>query len=363
MRRSDICLYLGPADRAELEALRTDRNTPRKLAWRADIVVATADGAGTVAIMRRTGMSKPTVWRCQERYLDEGVPGLKRDKTRPSRVPPLPREIRLKVITKTVQETPPNATHWSRATMAEAVGISPSSVGRIWADAGLKPHIVKGFKVSNDPLFEEKVTEIVGLYLDPPDRAVVLCVDEKSQIQALDRTQPGLPLKKGRAATMTHDYKRYGTTTLFAALDVKSGLVIGECMPRHRAKEFLSFLRRIDRAVKKPRDIHLVLDNYATHKTPEVQAWLEKHPCFKLHFTPTSASWMNLVERFFAEITAKRIRRGSYSSVDDLEGAIYDYLLQHNAKPKPFVWSKTAEDIVARERRALDALDQIRGNR
>lgn len=363
MRRSDICLHLGPAARAELLALLSNRNTPRKLAWRAEIVLATADGQGTTSIMRRTGMSKPTVWRWQERYLDEGVPGLKRDKTRPSRVPPLPREVRLKVIAKTVRETPANATHWSRATMAEAVGISPSSVGRIWADAGLKPHIVKGFKVSNDPMFEAKVTEIVGLYLDPPERAVVLCVDEKSQIQALDRTQPGLPLKKGRAATMTHDYKRNGTTTLFAALDVKSGMVIGECMPRHRAKEFLAFLRRIDRAVLKPRDVHLVLDNYATHKTPEVQTWLTKHPRFKLHFTPTSASWMNLVERFFAEITAKRIRRGSYSSVDDLEGAIYDYLLQHNAKPKPFVWSKTAEDIITRERRALDALDEIRGNR
>jgi transposase len=323
MRRSDICLYLGPADRAELQALLSNRNTPRKLAWRAEIVLVTADVQGTVEIMRRTGMSKPTVWSWQERYLDEGVPGLKRDKTRPSRVPPLPREVRLKVIAKTVQETPSNATHWSRAAMAEAFGISPSSVGRIWADAGLKPHVVKGFKVSNDPMFKAKVTEIVGLYLDPPERAVVLCVDEKSQIQALDRTQPGLPLKKGRAATMTHDYKRHGTTTLFAALDVKSGLVIGECMPRHRAREFLSFLRRIDRAVKKPQDIHLVLDNYATHKTPEVQAWLEKHPRFKLHFTPTSASWMNLVERFFAEITAKRIRRGSYSSVDELEDAIY----------------------------------------
>ena len=192
---------------------------------------------------------------------------------------------------------------------------------------------------------------------------MVLCVDEKSQIQALDRTQPGLPLKKGRAATMTHDYKRHGTTTLFAALDVKSGLVIGECMPRHRAKEFLSFLRRIDRAVKKPRDIHLVLDNYATHKTPEVQAWLEKNPRFKLHFTPTSASWLNLVERFFAEITTRRIRRGSYSSVNDLEAAIYDYLAHHNEAPKPFRWTKSAEDILARERRALDALDEIRGNR
>jgi transposase len=363
MRRSDICLYLGPADRAELQALLINRNTPRKLAWRAEIVLVTADGQGTVEIMRRTGMSKPTVWRWQARYLEEGVPGLKRDKTRPSRVPPLPREVRLKVIAKTVQEAPPNATHWSRATMAEAVGISPSSVGRIWADAGLKPHIVKGFKVSNDPMFEEKVTEIVGLYLDPPDRAVVLCVDEKSQIQALDRTQPGLPLKKGRAATMTHDYKRHGTTTLFAALDVKSGMVIGDCMPRHRAKEFLTFLRRIERAVLKPRDIHLVLDNYATHKTPEVKAWLDKHPRFKLHFTPTSASWLNMVERFFAEITTKRIRRGSYTSIDDLKAAIYDYLLLHNAKPKPFVWSKTANDIIARERRALDALDQIRGNR
>ena len=260
--------------------------------------------------------------------------------------------------------------------MAEAVGISPSSVGRIWAEAGLKPHLTRGFKVSNDPMFEEKVTEIVGLYLDPPDRAVVLCVDEKSQIQALDRTQPGLPLKKGRAATMTHDYKRNGTTTLFAALDVKSGMVIGECMPRHPlpgsglpanhergAKEFLAFLRRIDRAVLKPRDVHLVLDNYATHKTPEVQAWLTKHPRFKLHFTPTSASWMNLVERFFAQITARRIRRGSCSSVDDLEDAIYDYLLQHNTKPKPFVWSKSAKDILTRERRALGALDKIRGNR
>lgn len=363
MRRPDICLYLGPADRAELQALLTNRNTPRKLVWRAGIVLATAEGHGTFEIMQRTGMSKPTVWRWQERYLDEGVPGLKRDKTRPSRVPPLPMETRLKVIAKTVQETPPNATHWSRTLMAEAMGISPSSVGRIWADAGLKPHLTKGFKVSNDPLFEEKVTDIVGLYLDPPDRAVVLCVDEKSQIQALDRTQPGLPLKKGRAATMTHDYKRHGTTTLFAALDVKSGKVIGDCMPRHRAKEFLKFLRQIDKAVPTRCDVHLILDNYATHKTPEVRAWLEKHPRFKLHFTPTSASWLNLVERFFAEITSRRIRRGSYSSVDDLEAAIYDYLACHNEKPKPFRWTKTAEDILARERRALDALDEIRGNR
>lgn len=363
MRRDDICLYLGPADRAELQALITNRNTARKLVWRSEIVLATADGHGTFEIMRRARTSKPTVWRWQGRYLDEGVAGLKRDKTRPSRVPPLAMETKLKVIAKTVREVPPNATYWSRSLMAEAMGISPSSVGRIWAEAGLKPHITKGFKVSNDPLFEEKVAEIVGLYLDPPDRAVVLCVDEKSQIQALDRTQPGLPLKKGRAATMTHDYKRHGTTTLFAALDVKSGHVIGECLPRHRAKEFLKFLRSIDKAVPARRDVHLILDNYATHKTPDVQAWLEKHARFKLHFTPTSASWLNLVERFFAEITSRRIRRGSYSSVDDLEAVIYDYLAQHNENPKPFKWTKTAEDILIRERRALDKLDEIRGNR
>lgn len=275
-------------------------------------------------------------------------------------MPPLPREVRLKVIARTVQETPPNATHWSRSLMAEAVGILPSGVGRIWAEAGLKPHLTTGFKVSSDPMFEEKITEIAGLYLDPPERAVVLCVDEKSRNQALDRTQPGLPLKKGRAATMTHDYKRHGTTTLFAALDVKSGLVIGECLPRHRAREFL---RRIDRRVNKSRDVHLVLDNHATHKTPEVRDWLDKHPRFKLHFTPISASWLNMVERFFAEITSKRIRRGSYTSVDDLEAAIYDYLLQHNARPKPFIWTKTAENIIAREQRAMHALDEIRGNR
>jgi transposase len=244
--------------------------------------------------------------------------------------------------------------------MAAEMGISPSSVGRIWAEAGLKPHIVRTFKVSNDPQFEEKVTDIVGLYLNPPDRALVLCVDEKSQVQALDRTQPGLPLKKGRAETMTHDYKRHGTTTLFAALDVKSGLVIGECKPRHRAREFIQFLKQIDRCVQDHLDVHLVLDNYATHKTPAVEAWLARHKRFKLHFTPTSASWLNLVERFFAEITRKRIRRGVFTSVADLEAAIHDYLDHHNANPKPFVWTKTAAAVLAKERRALAALEAVK---
>ena len=360
MRRDDICIYVGPANRARLEAIIADRNSTSEAVWRARIVFATAEGHGTNAIMRLTGKSKPCVWRWQERYIAEGVDGLLRDKTRPSGKQPLSRKIRLKVLAKTANATPANATHWSRASMAAEIGISPSSVGRIWAEAGLKPHVVRRFKISNDPQFEEKVTDVVGLYMNPPDRALVLCVDEKSQIQALDRTQPGLPLKKGRAATMTHDYKRHGTTTLFAALDVKSGIVIGECQPRHRAKEFIRFLKRIDRCVRKHLDIHLVLDNYGTHKTPEVKAWLARHRRFKLHFTPTSASWLNLVERFFAEITTKRIRRGIFRSVADLEQAIHDYLDRHNCDPKPFVWTKSAEIILEKERRALDLLEAIK---
>ena len=249
MRRDDICLFVGPASRAELDAIIADRNSPRKLVWRAEIVLATGDGLGTNAIMRATGKSKPCVWRWQERYLDEGIAGLKRDKTRPSRKPPLSAETKLAVLKKTTTEMPAGATHWSAREMAKAVGLSHRSIQRIWAEAGLKPHLSRSFKLSNDPNFEEKVADIVGLYLNPPDKAIVLCVDEKSQIQALDRTQPGLPMKKGRAATMTHDYKRNGTTTLFAALDVKTGEVIGECLPRHRAKEFLRFLKKIDRIV------------------------------------------------------------------------------------------------------------------
>ena len=368
MRRDDICIHVGPVNRARLGAIITDRNSSSKAVWRAEIVLATADGLGTNAIMKRTGKSKPCVWRWQERYVEEGVDGLLRDKTRPPGKKPLSAAVRRKVLAKTASEMPPDATHWSVRSMATAMGISHTSVQRIWAEAGLKPHLVRRFKISNDPQFEEKVTDVVGLYMNPPDKALVLCVvpearfqhDEKSQIQALDRTQPGLPMKKGRAGTMTHDYKRHGTTTLFAALDLKSGIVIGECQPRHRAKEFIRFLKRIDRCVKKHLDIHLVLDNYGTHKTPEVKAWLAKHRRFKLHFTPTSASWLNLVERFFAEITTKRIRRGIFRSVVELEEAIHDYLDRHNSDPKPFVWTKTADVIIEKERRALDRLEAIK---
>src|SRR5215467_3307695 len=270
VRRADICLYLGPADRAKLEAIVADRNSPRKWCWRAEIVLGTADGLGTNAIMRRTGKSKPCVWRWQERYIDEGVPGLLRDKSRPSRIAPLSAETKLAIIEKTATEKPANATHWSARKMAKAVGVSHRSVQRVWAGAGLKPHLVRTFKVSNDPNFAEKVVDVVGLYMNPPEGALVLCVDEKSQIQALDRTQPGLPLKKGRAQTMTHDYKRNGTAALFAALNLLDGTVLGQVHLHHRHQEFLKFLRGLDRAYPKDLDLHLVLDNYGTHGHPKV---------------------------------------------------------------------------------------------
>jgi transposase len=360
MRRDDICIYVGPASRAELEAIIADRNSPAKHVWRARIVLATADRLGTAEITRLTGKSKPCVWRWQERYVEQGVEGLLRDKTRPGRKAPLGEDVKLAVIKKTTSERPANATHWSVRSMARAMGLSHTSIQRIWNEAKLKPHLVRSFKVSNDPKFAEKVTDVVGLYMNPPEKALVLCIDEKSQIQALDRTQPGLPMKKGRAQTMTHDYKRNGTTTLFAALDVKTGQVIGECLPKHRAKEFIRFLKKIDRSVEKYLAIHAICDNYSTHKTPEVKAWLKRHPRFKLHFIPTSSSWLNLVERFFAEITRDKIRRGVFKSVADLEAAIHDYLAKHNAAPKPFVWTKTSEAILAKTARARAKLDAVK---
>ena len=360
MRRADVCLYLNPSDRAKLEAIMANRSSPSKWVWRADIVLATAEGLGTNAIMQRTGMSKPCVWRWQERDMDEGVPGLLRDKTRPSRIAPLPAEKKLAIIQKTATEKPANATHWSARKMAKAVGVSHRSVQRVWAGAGLKPHLVRTFKLSNDPQFAEKVVDVVGLYMNPPERALVLFVDEKSQIQALDRTQPGLPIKKGRAQTMTHDYKRNGTTTLFAALDVKTGQVIGQCLPRHRAKEFIKFLNKIDTAVDKALDLHLILDNYSTHKTKQVQNWLKRHTRFKLHFIPTSSSWLNMVERFFASITENAIRRGAFKSVDDLEAVIANYLASHNDDPTPFVWTKSADVILAKVDRARRTLAAVK---
>ena len=358
MKRTS-CIWLSPSDRAALEGWVADRNTPQKLVWRARIVLMAADQSGTMAIVRSVGKCKRTVQRWRERYVERGIEGLKRDATRPGRKPPLDAALIARVVEMTLHETPPGATHWSVRKMGRAVGLSHSSVQRIWRAHGLKPHLTKTFKLSNDKRFVEKVRDIVGLYLDPPDKAVVLCVDEKSQIQALDRTQPGLPLKRGRAGTMTHDYKRNGTTTLFAALNVATGEVIGQCLKRHRHQEFLRFLRAIDRQTPKKLALHLIVDNYCTHKHAKVREWLEKHPRFQLHFTPTSASWINLVERFFGLITQDRIRRGVFTSVADLEAAIYDYLEHHNADPKPFIWTAPANDILEKVARGRQVLESV----
>ena len=336
-----------------------DRNTPQKLVWRSRIVLLTAAGVGTMSIVRALGKSKPTVWRWQQRFVAQGIAGLERDATRPGRKPPLAPAVIAQVVDKTLHERPPAATQWSTRTMARAVGLSQTSVRRIWNAHGLKPHLTRGFKLSNDKRFVDKLRDVVGLYLSPPDKAMVLSVDEKSQVQALDRTQPGLPIKKGRAGTMTHDYKRHGTTSLFAALDVATGAVIGQCMRRHRHQEFLRFLRTIDQQTPKTLDLHLILDNYATHKHDKVTLWLDKHPRFHLHFTPTSASWLNLVERFFGLITQERIRRGVFTSLDALETAIREYLDNHNAAPNPFVWTKSADQILAKVERARNALEAL----
>ncbi len=354
------CIWVSPQDRSRLERLVSDRNTPQKHVWRARIILLSADRLGTMAIMRGTGKSKPSVWRWQNRYLEAGVEGLLRDRPRGPGKRPLGQKVRGLVLMKTMQGRPENATHWSLRSMAKAVGISHSSVQRIWRAHGLKPHRVSTFKVSNDPRFAEKVEDIVGLYMNPPDKALVLSVDEKSQIQALDRTQPGLPMKKGRAGTMTHDYKRNGTTTLFAALNVLDGKVIGQCMRRHRHREFLRFLRKINKETPTTLDLHLILDNYATHKTPAVKEWLEKHPRVHFHFTPTSASWLNLVERFFAEITRDAIRRGAFKSTAELEKAINDYLATHNETSIPFVWTATAKNILEKVNRAREMLNQVK---
>ncbi|HEY1386741.1 MAG TPA: IS630 family transposase [Dongiaceae bacterium] len=348
---------VSPADRERMERLVRDRNSPQKVVWRARIVLLASAGMTAEAIAAAVGKSLLTVRRWRRRYAAAGVDGLLKDATRPSRVKPLSAEVIERVVHMTLHEKPPNATHWSLRSMGKAAGLSYSSVQRIWRAHGLKPHQVETFKLSRDKNFAAKVQDVVGLYLNPPDKALVLCVDEKSQIQALDRTQPGLPMKKGRAGTMTHDYKRNGTTTLFAALSMLDGKVIGACLPRHRHREFLRFLRLIDQETPANLDLHLIVDNYATHKTPAVKRWLKAHPRFHLHFTPTSSSWLNMVERFFAEITRNRIRRGTFKSVAELKAAIADYLQKHNADPKPFVWTKSAGEILEKVARAKQTLE------
>jgi transposase len=336
-----------------------DRNAAQKHAWRAEIVLLSADGVGTNKIMRQTGKSKTCVWRWQERFCHEGFEGLLRDKTRPSRIQPLGAEVAERVVALTRTDPPGETTHWTGVMMGKAAGVSVSSVQRIWRAHGLQPHRVRQFKLSNDPEFVNKLRDVVGLYVDPPAHAVVLSVDEKSQIQALDRTQPGLPMKKGRAGTMTHDYKRHGTTTLFAALNVLDGTVIGRCMQRHRHEEFIRFLNAIERAVPAGKLIHAIADNYATHKHPKVRAWLARHPRWTFHFTPTSCSWLNAVENFFATLTKRRLKRGVFCSIVDLQAAINRYLAEHNHKPKPFVWKADPKRVLAAIERGKQALESI----
>jgi transposase len=357
--RKEVVVEVSATDRIRLEAITADRNSPQKHVWRARIVLLTSEGLGTVEIMRRTGKSKTCVWRWQERFMAAGVDGLLRDKTRPSRVAPLAPQIAERIIALTQGEPPGAATHWTGAAMAAAAGISVSSVQRIWRAHGLQPHRVRQFKLSTDPDFVPKLREVVGLYIDPPAHAIVLSVDEKSQIQALDRTQPGLPLKRGRAGTMTHDYKRNGTTTLFAALNVLDGKVIGRCMQRHRHQEFIRFLNAIEAEVPVGKLVHVILDNYAAHKHPKVRAWLGRHPRFVFHYTPTSCSWLNAVEGFFAKLTRRRLKRGVFRSIVELQAAINRFLRDTNSDPRPFIWTADPDKIVAAVKRGHQVLDSI----
>jgi len=357
--RPGISFTVSPVDRARLEAVVADRNSPQKHVWRCRIVLLTADGQGTNAIMREAGVAKTAVWRWQERFAADGVDGLLRDKTRPSRIPPLAETVAEAVVARTLGDPPGETTHWTAAAMAEIAGISVSSVQRIWRAHGLQPHRFRRFKLSTDPQFAAKLRDVVGLYVDPPAHAIVLSVDEKSQIQALDRTQPGLPLNKGRLGTLTHDYKRHGTTTLFAALDVLEGKVIGRCMQRHRHQEFIRFLNAIEAEVPVGKIVHVILDNYAAHKHPKVRAWLGRHPRFVFHFTPTSASWLNAVEGFFAKLSKRRLQRGVFHSIVDLQTAINRFLAEANDNPKPFVWTADPDKILAAVKRGYQSLDSL----
>lgn len=355
--RTGISITLVEADRQRLEALVTDRNTPQKQVWRARIVLLSADGVGTHAIMAATGTSKTTVWRWQARFMAEGVDGLLRDKTRPPGRAPVTDDRTTTIVAMTLKPPPHEATHWTAQAMAKAVGLAVSTVQKIWKAHGLAPHRWRAFKLSNDPAFVEKLHDVVGLYVAPPAHAVVLSIDEKSQIQALDRTQPSLPLRKGRGATMTHDYKRNGTTTLFAALNVLDGTVTGRNMQRHRHQEFIRFLNAIERDIPADKTVHAILDNYAAHKHVKVREWLDRHPRWTFHFTPTSSSWLNAVEGFFAKLTRRRLKHGVFCSIVDLQAAINRFVAEHNQSPRPFIWRADPDAIIAARNRGFQTLE------
>src|SRR4051795_5202002 len=343
-----VCPLISAGDRQRLAAIVADRNRSQKHAARARIILHSAERLDVAEVARRAGISRPAVWRWQQRFAEAGVDGLLRDRTRRPGKPRTPEATVRQVVALTCAEPPGEATHWTGRMMAKATGLPLRTVQRIWAAHKLQPHRIRTFKRSRDPEFIAKLADIVGLYLAPPRHAVVLSVDEKSQIQALDRTQPGLPLKPGKAGTMTHDYVRHGTTPLFAALNILDGTVLGRCMQRHRHQEFIRFLNAIEAAVPAGKLVHVVLDNYATHKHPKVIAWLGRHKRWTFHYTPTSGSWLNAVESFFSAMTRRRLRRGVFRSLVDLQTAIHRYLAEHNADPKPFVWTATPEKIMAK---------------
>jgi transposase len=352
-------LPMSVGERETLERLARSHGAPHRQVMRAKALLLAADGEANIRIAEEVGVTPVTVRTWRKRFSEEGLAKLGQVRKGRGRKPTITDEQVVQIVRLTTEQTPPGHTHWSCRTMADHVGVSHSAVQRIWSDLGIKPHRVDTFKVSTDPRFEDKLVDVVGLYLNPPEKAIVLCMDEKSQIQALDRTQASLPMTPGRAGTMTHDYKRNGTTTLFAALDVLTGSVIGQCLPRHRHTEFIKFLNTIDREVSDALQVHLILDNYSTHKHADVERWLKRHKRFHLHFTPTSSSWLNQVERWFRDLTDKNLRRGIFGSVPDLIASIGAYLNAHNADPKPYVWTATAESILAKVQRARTKLEQV----
>ncbi len=351
-------VILTAEDQTILEQQARARSLPARVVERSRIVLLAADGKQDVEIADQLGISPKKAGRWRQRFLDAGLKGLEKDAPRPGRPAAITPKMVQQVIEKTTQSKPANATHWSTRSMAEEMGISDSTVLRIWRAHGLKPHLVETFKISKDPRFAEKLEAIMGLYLNPPEHALVLSADEKSQIQALDRTQPGLPMKRGRGETMTHDYKRNGTATLFAALNTSNGEVFGLCMERHRHQEWLRFLRLIDQATPPEKQLHLICDNYATHKHPKVRRWLARHPRFHVYFTPTSASWLNMIERFFRDLTQNRLKRGVFRDLEELIMAVESYIDRHNEKPKPFIWTAAARDILEKVTRARRSLNK-----